>query len=182
MSEFSDSYHLRRHDPREGVNLLKRTGLKGFVFPASNGWISLVVDGSELMPNDELIKVNYGTLVHFVNAEDHGWYFSIYNDSKQVCHYECMWSYDIEIDDSKLNYDVLMELIQSNNTERNIEKQDLEQILHPQSFEEIFEEPSSPSRIADLLGLENYQWVSFQYVAQDYYGDREIYPDLICVE
>ena len=182
MSEFSDSYHLRSYNRNDGVNLLKKAKLKGFVFPETNGWITLVAEGDELMPNNKLIKVNNGNLIHFVNAEDYGLYFSIYNGNKRICHYECTWLEDIVINDEELNLDVLIEFIENNNTEEKIDRQELIRILHPQSFDEISEEPSVSSHIVNMFALENCDWISFNYVARDYFGDKELYPDLIFVE
>lgn len=181
MSEFSDSYHLRSQISLEGVNLLNKADLRGFVFPESNGWVTLVAEGSDLMPNEKLIEANCGSLIQIVSAEDHGWYFSVYENDKRVCHYECSWSEGIEIIDEELNYDVLMKLIRDNNSLEKTNKQELENMLHPQSFKDIFNVPSASTQIASLLGLKYFSWVSFHYVVNDFYGNKEAFPEVISV-
>jgi hypothetical protein len=37
MSEFSESYHLEADDQQDGLCLLRRTNLEGFVFPPQHG-------------------------------------------------------------------------------------------------------------------------------------------------
>lgn len=182
MSEFSDNYHLRSYNRNDGVNLLKKAKLKGFVFPETNGWITLVAEGSKLTPNNKLIEANNGNLIHFVNAEDYGLYFSIYNSNKRICHYECTWLEDIAINDNNLDLDILIDFIENNNIKGKIDRKDLIRILHPQNFEEISEDPSVSSHIVNMFALENCDWVSFDDVARDYFGDKKIYTDLLFVE
>ncbi len=54
MSESSDSYHLRSETVEEGVELLHRAHLCGFVFPANNGWVSILPGGEAFEPNKKL--------------------------------------------------------------------------------------------------------------------------------
>lgn len=114
--------------------------------------VALVAEGSDLIPNEKLIEANCGTLIQFVNAEAHGWYFSVYENNKRVCHYECLWSEDIEINDEELDYDVLMKLIRDSNSSWKTNKQELENMLHPQSFQAIFKFPSASNTNCKLTG------------------------------
>ena len=182
MSEFSDSYHLKTNDPTDAVKLLKRAEVKGYVFPESQGWVTLVAEGDEMMPNKNLIRKNEGTLIHFVYAEDHGWYISIYKEIDRVSHYECMWPDTIEVWDSELNLDVLMELVEQNVIKQKIGRDEIKRLLYPQSFEDIFEDVPILSRIASVLGLNNYRGVSFQYIEQGYIKKHKAYTDLIYVK
>lgn len=50
MSEFSDSYHLRSNNQQDGVDLLRAAGLRGYVFPPENGWVTVVAEGEEFDP------------------------------------------------------------------------------------------------------------------------------------
>lgn len=68
MSEFSDSFHLRSDDLDEGVALLRRAGLEGFVFPSEGGWTTLVCEGD----GERLVAENTGTLLRYQWARDHG--------------------------------------------------------------------------------------------------------------
>ncbi|EBK2060064.1 hypothetical protein AAL85_25075, partial [Salmonella enterica subsp. enterica serovar Typhi] len=73
MSEFSESYYLFSLDQNDGIKLLKKAWLRGFVYPSSYNWVTIVPSGRSFQPNKRLINKNKGVLVHLINAEDHGW-------------------------------------------------------------------------------------------------------------
>ena len=89
MSEFSCSYHLKTESVDDCINLIKRANTTGFVFPARDGWISFVVDEPDFIFSKSLIDANDGILLNFINAEDHGWSFEVFNNSSKVCKFEC---------------------------------------------------------------------------------------------
>jgi hypothetical protein len=97
VSEFSESFHLRRGSQRDAVALLERADARGFVFEAKNGWVAFVcgavagdVNVAERpdLPRSvaewlgrrqateatqaRVIRANTGTLVHYSFAPDHG--------------------------------------------------------------------------------------------------------------
>ncbi|MFC5406450.1 hypothetical protein [Cohnella soli] len=89
MSEFSESYHLHSNDQEEGVSLLKRAGVKGFVYPQENNWVTILPEGDTFQENKKLITSNEGTLVHYIFAEDHCWSIDIFEGANRVFQYEC---------------------------------------------------------------------------------------------
>src|SRR5690242_13108923 len=101
MSEFSESYHLRSSDINDGVSLLKRAGLKGYVFPPASGWVSFVAEQNSFAPDQRITSQNHGTLLHYVSAEDHGWTFAVFEGDRLVCGYDCAWENDVRVDDSR---------------------------------------------------------------------------------
>lgn len=180
MSEYSESYHLKSINTQDGADLLKRAGLEGFVFPASNGWVTLVVQDSEVMPNEKLIEANSGMLFRFFNAVDEFWYFIIYREKRQICVYQCSWIDGIQFDDIELNMEVLIKLINDNNKDINIKE--IKRILHPESFDEALKDPTAAQKLARMIGLTNYKWISYAYVAQSFFEGTGIFPDLIYVK
>ena len=97
MSEFSESYHLKTSETEHGIELLSRAGLRGFVFPATNGWVTVLPEGEPFAPNEPLIKASTGTLFYFGNAEDHGWWFAVYVDANPIASYTCSWEDSIQV-------------------------------------------------------------------------------------
>ncbi|MFW6377730.1 MAG: hypothetical protein ACOCZ5_03690 [bacterium] len=166
MSEFTDCYHLRTDDQEEAINLLKHTGLKGYVFPVENGWVTLVCEKYDFEENTELIAGNTGLLLHFIHGEDHGWVLTIYDGSKEVCHYHNIWEEGIK-DDSKLNRELILKLIKEN--------QLIESKPGEREIDSIMEDPLV---FAEMVGLTNYEWISYYYVSMDYGDDKEIYNNV----
>jgi hypothetical protein len=160
MSEFSESYHLKSTIQEDGVMLLKKAGLSGYVLPNTRGnWVTIVVKDSNFEPIRSLIDVNEGELLHHIYAEDHGWLMSVYNSNKHVFEYECDWEDEIFINDKNLDFDVLSNLVKPSVLDMN----ELKEIFYPKDFDSIFENPPA-YRIAEILGIEHYGWVSFDYV------------------
>lgn len=164
MSEFCDSYHIRSNDIKDGVGLLERAGLTGFVYPQANGWVTLVAEGSEMMPNEDLIAVNDRTMLQFVSDEDFGYYFSVYEGGKLLSHYECIWEDNIEVNDRFLNMEVVLKFAK----DRDEAAKQLNEILYPKTLDDLICEPSIPKTVAEVLGLPNVDWVSYRYLFRDY--------------
>lgn len=168
MSEFSESYHLFSTKQNDGMKLLKRAWLQGFVYPEINNWVTIIPKGSIFQPNRRLINSNTGILIHLVNAEDHGWSFSIYDGKKRTFHYECTWEEDIEINQDEYNRERIVELINSNpNKMQSVTPLDITKIFYISDFEEIFER-NPVNQVAGLLGLEHFEWISYEYVQREY--------------
>ena len=174
MSEFSESYHLKSKNPQDAVLLLQKANKKGYVFNESDGWVSFVVEGDAFIPNQSLISSNEGILFHFINAEDHGWEFTIYDKDKQISHYSCFWEEDISIDSSALNIEVISEILQWENEKTK----DIKDILFVQDINEAFEK-NVASSFAELMGLKNYEWISYDYVSGDTDSYTEQCPGII---
>jgi hypothetical protein len=168
MSEFSESYHLFSREQKEGIDLLKRSFLRGFVYPVSNNWVTILPSGRIFQANKRLINRNKGILIHLIHAEDHGWSLSIYDNKNRTFHYECNWDEDLEINQDEYHRERLVELINSNpNKIRTVIPLDITKIFYVTDLEELFEK-KPVSEIANLLRLEHFEWLSYDYVQRDY--------------
>lgn len=167
MSEFSESYHLFSSEQKDGIKLLKKAWLRGYVFPASNHWVTIIPNGRNFQPNKRLIHNNKGTLVHLINAEDHGWSLSIYDGNKRTFHFECTWEEDMEINQDEYNRERIVDLINQNPHKlRTATPLDMTKIFYFSDLDELFER-DPVHQIAELLRLDNYEWVSYEYVQRE---------------
>jgi len=163
MSEFSESYHLQGSSRRDAIDLLRRAGLAGFVFPALDGWVSLVAEGEPFKPNQALVHANEGVLLRWVYAEDHGWAFDVFKGKKRVIQYECSWEDDIEVNGQVSHKELEAAL--------GVELPALAgeagaRILYPGSVDEFIEAKPAYA-FAAAVGLTNYRWLAHDYLAQD---------------
>jgi hypothetical protein len=163
MSEFSESYHLRSERADDAIELLRATRRKGYVYPPVNGWVSFVADDGVFEPDERIVAAARHPLLHFVSAEDHGWSFTLFDGGKAVSAYRCDWEDDITADDSRYSREALQRLIPSAQTSLLDE---LERRFRPTDFDGLLE--LSPSRLlAQALGLEHYDWLSYEYIASE---------------
>ncbi|WP_308639370.1 hypothetical protein [Paenibacillus silvisoli] len=168
MSEFSESYHLVGRDSQVGIDLLARSALTGYVYPAINEWITLLPSGPIYEPNEALIANNRSMLLYYAYAEDHGWSFSLYERDVRICHYECTWEEIIMHNTSELNAEKLLAFINSRpSRDHDVTSEQLEALLSISDFDEMFEQVPA-YRFARWLGLTHYEWQSYEYVAGDY--------------
>src|SRR5262245_49242479 len=98
MSEFSESYHLFTSNQEEAAKLIRASGLRGFALAPGNGWVSFVVGDGCFEPDPRVTGQNRSCLLHYVNAEDHGWGFELFDGSKSVCRYSCHWDDEVRPD------------------------------------------------------------------------------------
>ena len=170
MSEFSESYHLRATSRKDAVALLQSAGLAGFVHPSLDGWVTLVAEGEPFRPNEDLIAPNVGTLVHWVFGEDHGWEFSVYRGPRALCTYSCSWEEEVVVE-GKVSHAELEEHIGMPLPllagEAGLK------ILFPKSIEEVFAVRPAYA-FAKALGLTNYRWLSYDYLASDHARGRPL--------
>jgi hypothetical protein len=163
MSEFSDSYHLKDATAEDAIQLLHRAGLRGFVFPEANGWVTVLPEGDPFYPNQQLIETNQGVLLHFVNGEDHGWGFEVYEGARVAAAYMCEWEGAVQVRQSldlpELER-VLGPVLSSLDSERRRE------ILNPVDHKEVFSAQPAAG-LAEAVGLTNYSWISFEYLMRD---------------
>jgi len=158
MSEFSESFHLRSDNQKDGEDLLKRAGLTGAVFCPVRGWVTIVPESELYEAVRPIVGVNQGLLLHYLYAEDHGWQFELYKEEKNICQYECGWDPEFAINDEKVDrVELLPLLIKADRGE------DLENILHPSGLDAIITDPPA-YRFARLIGLEHYEWLSGGYL------------------
>ena len=174
MSEFSESYHLRSENAEDAIQLLRRAGRKGYVFQPARGWVSFVAEDGVFEPDDRIVAAASRPLLHFVSAEDHGWGFALLDGREVVSGYNCEWENDITCDDSKYSREALQRLVPSADASLLDE---FERRLHPSDFDELLE--VNPSRLlGQALGLEHYEWLSYNYISSDSPDDH---PGVIAV-
>lgn len=187
MSEFSENYHYKGKDVNAVVQLIKNAGLKGYVYPEKNGWISFVVN-HDGMPPEQLIKQITNKVLFYAYYEDHGWIFRIYEKGQCVSDYSCGFDlYDDELTDfdeeengsetlvvkrNQYNENILKSLL---NDEKQLDE--IEKILSIETFEDFFEKECA-YRFAILLELPYYEWFSYRYLEyNDEYAEDGIYVE-----
>ena len=163
MSEFSESYHLRSERAEDAIELLRRIKHQGFVYQPVNGWVTFLAEGGVFEPDERIVATATHPLLHYVSAEDHGWGFTLFDRTKIVTAYHCDWDDDIRADDSNYSRAALQKYVPS---AKPAVLDDFERWLHPEDFEQLF--AAEPSKVfAVALGLEHYDWLSFDYIAND---------------
>lgn len=65
MSDFSAAYHLKANNQQDGVDLLKRAGVSGYVFEPVNGWVTFVTQIDTFSPDSKISDHNSGVLLFF---------------------------------------------------------------------------------------------------------------------
>ena len=165
MSEFSESHHLRTDDQAEAVELLERARRSGWVFPPANGWTMIVVDAPfDGEPDPTLVAANEGLLLHYVNAEDHGWGFSVFDGTDAVSTYEIEWTDEVDVDDEELDLDALRARLPHVADEQ---WQAIERELGEPDEDALVALVNPGHRVAAALGLAQVEWVSGPYLASD---------------
>jgi len=171
MSEFSESYHLRSERAEDAIELLRRVKRRGYVYQPANGWVSFVAEDGDFEPDERIVAAASQPLLHFVSAEDHGWSFTLFERGKEVSSYGCEWENDVTADDSEYSREALQRLVPSADPELLDE---LERRFHPKEIDELLE-LNLPRLFAQALGLEHYEWFSYDYIASDSPDDH---PDV----
>lgn len=95
MSQFSASYHLVTSNQQDVADLLNRANLHGYIFPEKEGIVTFVIrqdEMSEFACCQQLLAQNKEPLVFFMNAEDHGWLYEIYDQSECVARYSSSYN------------------------------------------------------------------------------------------
>jgi hypothetical protein len=178
MSEFSESYHLRTARAHDAVELLRRAGRKGYVFPPVAGWVTFVAEGSEFLPDEAIVEAAQHPLLHYMCAEDHGWGFTLLDGTRTVCRYLCEWTDDMAVDDTGYFRAALLRYVPS---AQQALLDEFEQQLHPDDMDQVME--AEPAKLfAQALGLQHFDWVAYDYVARDMLEAPEAVAEVIAVE
>jgi len=178
MSEFSEGYHLRATAHEAAVDLLRRAQLPGFVFPASNGWVSVFPQGMPFQPNERFLAANDGTLLYFFHAGDHGWGFTLYVGPNAVAHYLCSWDPELHVDrplDLVAFESVLGPMLTS------LGQEVVESALEPKSIEQALSHPP-PTIFANAIGLAHFEWLSYEYLSSDRERGDPLPPGVMHIE
>lgn len=188
MSEFSQSYHLRTDDPADAVALLERAGLSGWVLPPGNGWVSFLPFPDTFgEPLPSLVEGNQGTLLFYLNAEDHGWLFTIFQGAQPVSSYGCSWEDDLDVQDDQLDAGLVETLVRSGAVDPDTSAEQAERLLHPDGIDQVLAyfthtEGRNPGHgFAEIIGLEHFHWLSSDYLAKDAAGTLSEVPGFITV-
>lgn len=182
MSEFSNSLHLVSDDQQDGVDLLRRAGKDGWVFPPGNGWVTVVIDDEGTIPAPpSIVAANSGLLLDYLNAEDHAWMFRLFRGPAQLQAYECAWEGVVEADTAALNVDDLVETL-GVATGRTLDADLIRSLLYVETMDDVM--PSFPGgnpghRFASAIGLEYFEWLSGDYMSRP---DPPTAPDTVRVE
>lgn len=166
MSEFTEAYYLRSNDTEDAVRLLKSAALKGYVYPARDGWVAFVANTSPIFKFSEKLRTaNSGILLQFINAEDYGWGFELCMDKNTVCSFSCMFNEEM--------YETGMEEEDMYEIERRFSAEGFEGLLKAEKrfrmLEKYFIEDYKAQELMDAydftenLGLYFSDWISYHY-------------------
>lgn len=171
MSEFSESYHLRSENAQDAIDLLKRAGRKGYVYEPIHGWVTFVAEENDFEPNEQIVAAAKHPLLHYVSCEDHGWSFVLFNGTDMVTAYHCDWNYDYKVDDSRYSREALLKLIPTAHLD------EFENWTPPDDPQELF--AAEPAKLfAQAIGLEHYDWLSYDYMEADFSESPEDFPEV----
>lgn len=174
MSEFSESYHLRSERAEDAVELLRRAGLKGYVFPPANGWVTFVAEGGIFEPDERVVAASTKPLLHFMSAEDHGWSFTLHDGARVASRYSCAWDDEIRVDDSLYSRADMLQLVPSVQPDL---LDTFEASMLPDGFDDLLE--AGPSRLlAQAMGLPRFEWLAFDYIDSDFQLAPNDHPDV----
>lgn len=168
MSEESASYHLRAGNEDEAVALLEAAGRRGFVLQGANGWVSFVTgDDLEREVDQEVARRAPALLLHYVDDEERGWGFSVWSRGRLMSEYTCSWEDGLEIEAGGLRFDDLVELLEASGVDLDPVEFELElAVTDPEIL--VDEDQRGPAhRVAALLGLPHYEWLSARYLTVD---------------
>lgn len=169
MSEFSESYHLQSERAEDAIELLRRALLGKKRNPAIGR-----PENVSLEPGAGIVDAAIQPLLHYVSAEDHGWSFTLFDRANVVCAYSCDWDDEITVDDSQYSRASLVRYIPA---VKAALLDDLESRLNPEDIDELFE--VEPSKLfAQAIGLEHYDWLSYDFMARDFDESPEDHTDV----
>ena len=177
MSEFSEGYFLKTKDTQEASQLLKNSNLEGYISEeVHNDWVLILPNKEAFESCSEIIENNKGILLHYQYADDHGFFFALYQGNQAVSYYED--SYDeMSYNNNNLNLDVLAstlnfsseDIIKIKKLFKDVSKafEDCEE-LEDEEFEKSYELIQSlRSKFMEILKISPYayKWVSYHYAS-----------------
>lgn len=162
MSEFSDSYHLKTDNLDDGIALLQRAELDGYVYSPQGGWVTILPEGPLFEPNEKLISANTGILVHYVYGEDYAWGMELYRGTHLVTCHQTEWEPDLYTPYvlDPVAIDAILGTALS-----DIDEDSANRLFTPSTMDDILTE-MPPYFFAKEIGLSNFKWVAFDYLAK----------------
>jgi hypothetical protein len=130
-------------------------------------------------PSPRLVAANEGVLLHYVNAEDHGWALGVWYGAREVCAYRAEWTEDIVVDDGGLDLDALHASL-TPVPPANWAAIDAQLTSTPDDAAIISPGGNPGHRVAALLGLARVEWMSGAAMAHD--PDLAGTPGVVAVE
>lgn len=173
MSEFSEAYFLKANNVQEAEQLLKNSGLEGYISEeAHNGWVVILPNKESFEPCNEIIENNKGILLHYQYSEDGGLFFALYKENREISSYEN--SFDgMVYNDEDLNLDDLISTLGLSDKEADEIKKIFEDVS--EAFEEDdddFEESCDlienlRCKFMEVLKItpDEYEWMSYHYAS-----------------
>jgi hypothetical protein len=160
MNGSSESFHLQAASQDAGVELLRSTGVHGSVFPAENGWVTLLPRDETGSGGHMLARMSSGLLLHLLLSEGRGWMFELYRDGLLASSYLCRLGDTIFVDDRRLNSEAIVDLVTRRGMAREAARDEVERVLRPNPQDGTWNghgfDPGQ--RFADLLQLPNLAW------------------------
>lgn len=158
MSDFSAAYHLKTNNQQDAIDLLKEAQLKGYIFEPVNGWTTFVADAHEYRPVPAVTNYNKGLLLHFDRTNDFlGWGFHIYQNQDLVGHYAIISNDGENLKISNATDEASLALIVDSKQLKG-----LQELLNPVDISTAYKH--GDYEFAQLVGLENIEWVSYSQV------------------
>jgi hypothetical protein len=148
MNGSSESFHLQAASQDAGVELLRSTGVHGSVFPAENGWVTLLPRDETGSGGHMLARMSSGLLLHLLLSEGRGWMFELYRDGLLASSYLCRLG------------EAIVDLVTRRGMAREAARDEVERVLRPNPQDGTWNghgfDPGQ--RFADLLQLPNLAW------------------------
>lgn len=176
MSEFSESYHLKSANTDRALKMLRHSGLKGYVLPYENDWVSMVAEGEFSQPHTSIIKENKGILLYYFNHENEdSWGFDIYENNKLSCRYRREHNGDVKTSIKDINIGLLKKIIMDNpRNDMALTDKEIREKIETILFSDKNDKKECAYEFAKLIGLPEFSYFSYYYVSGD---NNEIYPN-----
>lgn len=181
MAEFTECYYLRANDPAAAVELLKRAGLPGFVFPLKDGWITILIEGLLLAPNRNIIEANQGILLHYLMAEDHGWGYEIYRGPAAVSRFNCHVENGFTVDKADVDMPLLLDFAAEWGLPADV-ADELARFLDPGPEVEILGFTGDAEGFAAALRLPHHTNYSYDDLLMSYDPDDEEFVGVVQIK
>jgi hypothetical protein len=166
VSEFSESCHLRCDDRAEGVELLRRAKMGGYVFAPEHGWVTVLFARASFAGSADLdariLAANRLLLVQYFYAEDHECGANLYDAQQRVGRVYVSFERD------RSSFDRAAFVTRGLLTEEAAAKVD----AWARGTREV-----GNLVLAGALGLPRYEWCSFAYESRNPPRDERVEVD-----
>lgn len=171
MSEFSESYHLKTQNIFEAEDLLRKSGVGGFVGKSCDNWVVILPENDDESTKNKLIQNNPGILLYYTYAEDHCFAFAFFEKNKMIGYYSNVWDpickENIELNSLKISQALKLDV------DKQIKLEKILKLFHrgSESNTEYNDEQNFEVHydFMEVLGIppEAYSWLSYDYALSD---------------